>query len=225
MLYFCASFAGSQGRNHISFRMISSTIPFPPVSWWVYACRQGQVVFDLAEHYGKMSYRNRYYLASAQGRQLMSIPLHQGRNQRIPVAAVQTDPNTKWQDNHWKTIVSLYGRSPFFPYFDYLLQPLFRKEYPLLHDFNLEGIALVNRLLDLGLSFSVTHEYRQVYPSGTADLREAFCPGRPDLSLPAYYQVFAERSGFQADCSILDLLFCEGKQAAAYLAEAAKKIG
>lgn len=201
----------------MQYPLISASVPFPPVSWWGYAARAGRVCFDLGEYYAKMSYRNRYYLAAPEGRQLMSIPLLQGRNQRIPVSEVRPDNGSRWQDNHWKTIVSLYGRSPFFPYFDYQLEPLFRTSYDRLHDFNIATIQLMARLLDLPLQLEETSTFLKEYPTGTTDLRKLLAPQRP-VSLPAYYQVFAERSGFLSDCAILDLLFCEGPAAKSYLA-------
>jgi len=104
--------------------MITSSIPFPPISWWAKAIKAGTITFDVHEFYQKMSYRNRYYLASPNGKTLMSLPLQSGRNQRIPVAEVKLFNESAWQDNHWKTIVSLYRRSPFFEYFEHELAPL-----------------------------------------------------------------------------------------------------
>jgi hypothetical protein len=198
--------------------MITSSIPFPPVTWWLHACKAGQVTFDLAEHYQKMSYRNRYYLAAPEGRQLMSIPLDKGRNQRQPVSAVQIANNTDWQDNHWKTIASLYGRSPFFEYFDYKLKPLFEQPYNYLHDFNKAGILLVSKLLQLPLDFAETTQFVKHYPPAVTDLRTSLQPQQQaDITLPEYQQVFADRTGFLPDCSILDLLFCEGSYASRIL--------
>lgn len=198
--------------------MITSSIPFPPVTWWLYACKAKQITFDLAEHYQKMSYRNRYYLASPEGKTLMSIPLEKGRNQRVPVSAVQIAAHTAWQANHWKTIGSLYGRSPFFEYFAYRLQPLFEKQYTYLHDFNKEGILLLNQLLQLQLNFTETTHFEKNYPETIKDLRTTFSPQKQaGAGIPEYYQVFSGRTGFLPDCSILDLLFCEGMYAAALL--------
>ena len=198
--------------------MITSSIPFPPVSWWVYASKATQITFDLAEHYQKMSYRNRYYLASPEGRTLMSIPLEKGRNQRVPVSAVQLSNATNWQDTHWKTITSLYGRSPFFEYFEHLLKPLFGQSYTYLHDFNKAGILLIDQLLQLRLDFSETMQFEKSYPENVTDLRVLLSPQKiAGTGFPEYYQVFSERTGFLPDCSILDLLFCEGTYATALL--------
>ncbi|PSK91965.1 WbqC family protein [Taibaiella chishuiensis] len=197
--------------------MISSFIPFPPVSWWAYALQAGSVTFDAAEHYQKMSYRNRYYLAAPEGKLLMSLPLDRGRNQRIAVQEVQISDRTNWQDNHWKTIVSLYGNAPFFEHFEYRIRPAFEAPAGQLADWNRNSIILVDQLLGLGLQLATTTIYQHTY-AGQTDLRTALLPQQALLSdMPPYYQVFADRCGFQPDCSILDLLFNEGPHARTYL--------
>jgi hypothetical protein len=194
--------------------MITSSIPFPPVSWWVYALKAKNITFDLAEHYQKMSYRNRYYLAAPEGKLLMSLPLESGRNQRVPVSDVKISNTTDWQGNHWKTIVSLYGRSPFFEYFEHHFKPLFEKKYDGLHEWNMAGIKLINTLLKLELSIFETDEYSKFYPEDVVDLREKLKPqNEPLIATTQYYQVFEDRTGFITDCSVLDLLFCEGMHA------------
>jgi len=177
------------------------------------------VVWDVAEHYQKMSYRNRYYLAGPGGRQLMSLPLHSGRNQRKAVKDVMISNDTDWQSQHWKTITSLYRRSPFFEYYEHLLLPLFEERYESLHAWNKAGARLIAGLLKLDISFSETGVYRQHYAeSDVLDIRTSFVPqAGPPLPVPEYHQVFSERCGFQPDCSILDLLFCEGNYSASLL--------
>ena len=197
--------------------MISSFIPFPPVSWWAYALQSGHVILDTAEHYQKMSYRNRYYLAAPEGKLLMSLPLEKGRNQRIAVHEVQISARTDWQANHWKTIVSLYRNAPFFEHFEHRVKALFESPFDKLQDWNKSSIMLVNALLNLNLEIRETHVFQKTYEEAT-DLRNALVPQQNLLDqMPEYYQVFADRCGFQQDCSILDLLFNEGLHARTYL--------
>lgn len=195
--------------------VVASSLPFAPLSWWAAAAQHEKIIIDLAEHYQKMSFRNRYYLAGTQGKMMMSIPLLHGRNQRKPVAAVGIANDTPWQDQHWKTIVSLYRRSPFFEYYEHLLRPLFSQRYDSLTAWNNAGMELIKQILKLPVAHEYTHEYRATYPAEVWDIRQTLKPqnAQPLVQLSTYYQVFAERCGFQPDCSILDLLFCEGTQA------------
>lgn len=195
--------------------MISSSIPFPPVYWWITACQSKTLTIDIAEHYQKMSYRNRYYLAAPEGKILMSLPLENGRNQRVPMKDVRLSDETNWQSNQWKTIVSLYNRSPFFEYFEHHFKPLFDKPFETLHDFNIAGIDKINKLLKLGLVIETTDAFIKEYPESVTDLRNSMVPQKEPIEMNdiVYYQVFEDRVGFQPNCSILDLLFCEGMAA------------
>lgn len=176
------------------------------------ALQEQQVLIDLGEHYQKMSYRNRYYLAGPQGKQLMSIPLEAGRNQHKPMAVVRIDYKDHWQSRHWKTIVSLYGRSPFFEYFEYKIRPLYQEKFPFLQEWNHASLKIASELLDWNPDIATTTEYMRHYPN-SHDIREQFSPRNDHEGMPEYYQVFQDRTGFIPDCSVLDILFCEGKRA------------
>lgn len=197
--------------------LISPSIPFPPISWWMAALQEQQILIDLGEYYQKMSYRNRYYLAGPQGKQLMSIPLEAGRNQHKPMTDVRIDYKDNWQSRHWKTMVSLYGRSPFFEYFEYKIRPLYQEEkFPFLQEWNEASLSLSADLLDWNPDISTTTEYHRHYP-GENDIRDKCSPLKLQGQTPQYYQVFQERTGFIPGCSVLDILFCEGKRAAILL--------
>jgi hypothetical protein len=77
------------------------------------------------------------------------------------------------------------------------------------------GILLVNKLLKLGLSIETTDTFHKEYPAEVLDLRNSMKPQSDpeEMESISYYQVFEDRSGFQPNCSILDLLFCEGMAA------------
>lgn len=190
--------------------LLSSAIPFPPLSWWRQALQAGNVLLDPLEHYQKMSFRNRYYLAGPQGRQLLSLPLEKGRSQRLPMSQVRIDPASDWKTNHWRTLTSLYGRSPFFEHFSEALRPLFLDDYELLFDWNLAAMKLICRLFSWNLRITEAETFRKNYPENYTDIRFSFLPNKALHDPARYHQVFEERTGFLADCSVLDLLFCEG---------------
>jgi hypothetical protein len=197
--------------------LISPSIPFPPISWWTLAFQVQHIGIDVAEFYQKMSYRNRYYLAGPQGKQLLSIPLEAGRNQRQAMAGIRIDFKDNWQSRHWKTIVSLYGRSPFFEYFEYKMRPLYEGKLTYLHEWNQASIKLASELLDWKPSISIITSYIHHYEQ-EKDIRNLCTPLKlQQMPHPSYYQVFQDRTGFIPNCSILDILFCEGKRAAMLL--------
>lgn len=175
------------------------------------AAKEKDVCIDIAEHYQKMSYRNRYYLASPQGKILLSIPLKEGRNQRKPVKEILIDNKENWQVKHWRTIVSLYARSPFFEYYEYRFRFLFEDSFEYLHQWNMESLKLMDELLASDLQLSETDFYKEHYGDTITDIRKTFVPqALQHISSTQYYQVFSDKTGFIPDCSALDVLFCEG---------------
>ncbi|RQO31316.1 hypothetical protein DBR32_04960 [Taibaiella sp. KBW10] len=198
-------------------QVVASALPFPPVSWWQKVLKAKTLILDTQEHYQKMSYRNRYYLADKKGKSILSIPLTNGRNQRIPMNAVGISYAEHWQKTHWRTLQTLLGNAPFFEYIDYQLFPFFEKEVPLLSDWNLATIIWANHFLGNPVAISTSEAYIPEYDQDTLDLRTSTHPKDEAYIGAPYYQVFSEESGFLSDCSILDLICCEGKNAINFL--------
>jgi hypothetical protein len=193
--------------------LLSPTVPFPPLNWWRQALACQNVVIDTGEHYQKMSYRNRYYVASAQGKMLLSLALANGRNQRIASNQVRIAYNEPWQQQHWRTLVSLYQRSPYFEFFEHYFEPMFQQQYEYLHEWNMVGIQQIIKILKLPITLTETKVYQKHYSEEYIDIRNDFKPSpKKEWHHPEYYQVFKDRIGFVPDCSILDLIFCEGMQ-------------
>ncbi len=170
------------------------------------------VCFDRAEHFEKMSYRNRYYIPGANGLITLSIPLINGRNQRAVMRDIKIFNRDRWQVQHWRTLVSVYRRSPYFEHYEHSLQQLFQTEYTFLTDFNLAGIHWLKENLRVTFNETFAEEYQEQYDESFTELRN-IKPGyqkSPATSSPQYVQMFSERNGFLPDMSILDLLFSEG---------------
>lgn len=197
--------------------VVSSFIPFPNIYWWSVAIDAGKVYLDGSEHFQKMSYRNRYYITGANGLIQLSIPLQQGREQRNAMNTTGISYGENWQVQHWRTLVSVYNRSPYFQHYGPSLQQLFEKRYDLLHGFNHASIQWLARQLKIELELNVTEIYKKEY-TGSKDLRR-MKPGVEKTALQGhpYYQLFNERNGFLPNLSMLDLLFAEGPHALQWL--------
>lgn len=201
--------------------IVSPLLPFPNMAWWR-RCSDPEVdiLLDEHEHFEKMSFRNRYMVASADGVLTLSIPLAGGRQQRKAMKDVLICNQTRWQVQHWRSLVSLYGRSPYFEHYADRLQVLFNEPFERLCDFSMAGISLLQDLVGIKQSLSFTPGYAASFPGAAADIRPAFRTQGYEAAIPAdrpYYQVFSERHGFLNNLSILDLLFAEGPAAAGYL--------
>ena len=191
------------------------------------------IVFEQYEYYQKMSFRNRCQVAGAEGVINLSIPLQKGRDQKTLIKDVRIADRDDWQGQHWKTIVSCYSRSPWFEFYRDELEGLYRRPFPFLLDWNLACFEWSLKILQMPVSFSLTTAYHKIYAEENwADWRGKILPKNRtgshrvipnpdgpdrhvyDSTAPVKYrQVFEERTGFLPNLSILDLLFCEGKNA------------
>jgi hypothetical protein len=188
-------------------QVVSSFLTFPGINWWVQVSKADLVMFDKAEYFQKMSYRNRYRISGANGSILLSVPLVSGREQKNAMRDVEIFNEQNWQIQHWRTLVSVYRRSPYFDHYEPSLKPLFENRFDLLTDFNMAGIGWARKQLGFTFEIKETVEYVKKYPPDIVDLRNSKNASAP---LPKYYQVFEDRIGFIPNLSILDLLFSEG---------------
>jgi len=193
-----------------------------------------------------MSFRNRCRIVGAEGVIDLSIPLVRGRDQKALMKDVRISAAQPWQSQHWKTILSCYSRSPWFEFYRDELEGLYGKQWDFLLDWNLACFEWTVRILGISIPVSLTGSYEKEYAldqvtdwrgkilpkhragntaglsegmtrlsAGMTGLRDA--GSADDSGMPPYRQVFGERIGFIPNLSVLDLLFCEGKQAIRYL--------
>lgn len=192
-------------------QLVTPIVPFPNMFWWLCALEADEVIFDKSEHFAKMTYRNRYYITGANGMIQLSIPLAHGRNQRTPMGEVVIDNKDNWQKQHWRTIMSVYGRAPYFEHYGIELEQFYTKRYEHLTTFNMDVINWLQKQLGINYIASYAEVY-SIYPDSVNDIRKTFKPGKEKqpIETEMYYQVFAERNGFYPNLSILDLLLSEG---------------
>jgi hypothetical protein len=190
---------------------------FAPVTFYKMVGKFTNIEFDQYENYQKLSFRNRCIVAGANGPVTLSIPLEEGRGQRRPTREVRIANRYPWQSQHWKTIVSCYNRSPWFEYYRDELEQLYQKRVDLLVDWNLACWEWMTQKLGMDVKVSFNEAYLEEYDKTKwHDLRSKILPKSIMHDFPnpvTYPQVFEDRTGFIPHCSILDLLFCEGKNA------------
>ncbi|HEX2536062.1 MAG TPA: WbqC family protein [Chitinophagaceae bacterium] len=186
---------------------------FAPVSLFYHLHKIRNAVFEVYEHYQKLSFRNRCFLASANGPISISIPVRGGRNVRQLITEIQVAPGN-WREQHWRTISTCYRKAPWFDHYAASLQELYQSEYDMLSDWNLACFEWVCRQLSLDISHAGTDCFQKVLdPDRFLDLRNKVLPKNyKEFPAPRYIQLFEERVGFQPNLSILDLLFCCGPQ-------------
>ena len=134
---------------------------------------------------------------------------------------IRISDHGSWRHLHWNALVSAYGESPFFIYYEDDIRPFFERRWDYLFDFNMETTLKLCELLDVEPNISVTDHYVDADAADIDDFRDAIRPKHPlpdpDFTPKPYYQVHNLRQGFQPNMSALDLLFNEGPEGVLHL--------
>lgn len=167
------------------------------------------------ETYQKMSFRNRTVIAGSNGLINLSVPLEKGRSQKLLIRDIKISYSENWQEQHWRSIKSCYGNSPFFEYYENSLFLQFQQKQVFLLDLNLSLMEWVKKQLKLNAVLEMTEAYQTDPGPEIFDGRNLSKPKTlEEGSEPIRYtQVFEDRIGSQPNLSILDLIFCVGPAA------------
>jgi hypothetical protein len=176
------------------------------------------VKFEQYELFQKMSFRNRCIIPTANGLVNLTVPIEGGRNSSAIVRDVKISNRTRWQHIHWRTIFSAYNRSPWFEFYREEMEKFYCRNFVFLWDWNLEVLNWTLDKLGRPVDLGFTEDYQ---PTGslqqdTVDWRDMVLPKNYlefSGKCPRYRQVFEEKQGFFPNLSIIDLLFCEGRNA------------
>ena len=192
---------------------------FGTINWFKLLFNYSNIQFEQYETYQKMSFRNRCIIAGSNGLINLSVPLAKGRGQKELTKDVRISYSEKWQEQHWRSIRSCYGNSPFFEFYEEGVKQLFNIQPVFLFDYNLQIFDWVKARLKYSGKLSVSENYLAHTIPSTVDARNSMLPksyDQQDLNV-VYHQVFEDKIGFKPNLSILDLLFCNGPSSKAIL--------
>lgn len=182
-----------------------NTTYFGSVEWYrQLVCAEGAVYIEAHENYVKQTARNRCYIATANGRQGLSVPVTVP-TAKCNIGEVLVSDHGNWRHQHWEALKSAYGMSPFFDYYKEDIRPFFERRWEQLFDYNL---AIIQRMLGL---LGVEKELR------LTDCYQGNKEAEKSGNIRRYYQTFQKRHGFIEGLSILDLLFNEGPASILFL--------
>ena len=229
-----------------------STAYFPPVSYFAAIAQEmeglikkgvdrknilptplsSSVVFiEACENYQKQSYRNRCRFYGADGVQTLSFPiLHENGTHKNLISEVKIDYSKPWVLQHKRAIISAYGTSAYFEYYQDELFAILDSQPEKLIDLNTALLDFFLQKTGLKAEINMTSEFSTDGTVATdsgriqcEDLREIIHPKRQNNILGSlelekpYFQVFSPKHGFKSDLSIMDLLFNEGPDSILYL--------
>ena len=199
---------------------------FAPIDAYKKAILSKNIYLLQYEDYEKMSFRNRYLIAGANGIISLSVPLQNGRFQRGTISDVKISYEERWQQLHWKAIESSYRKAPFWDYYAPEIEILLKEKNIFLFDFCLATWQWATKHLKINDKLAFLNEA----PSEVTSSQYEWCRNKllPKNYLQnplggrqvIYTQVFEDRLGFLPGLSIIDLFMNVGPQAAELLKKA-----
>ena len=178
--------------------------------------RNPQAGIEACENYQKQSYRNRTYILTSGGIQMLQVPVVHAA--RMPIREVRIDYSTPWVVRTERALSTAYDNSAYFEYYRDQLFSLLESGEPLLWDFNTALSRWCALCCGLACTLSPTADFA-IPGTVQDDFRYTLHPKRPAVveQMP-YWQVFTEKAGgFTPGLSILDLIFNEGPNSISYL--------
>ena len=190
---------------------------FPSIAHFVAIVKAENIMFETDDNFVKQTYRNRTHIYSPNGKLVLNIPVVHSQKNRQKYRDVKIFNAQKWQQTHWKSILTAYSNSPFFEFYKDELEPLFKKPHEFILDFNLSCFESICTCLQLNLNLTSSKSYTQTVKN-FADFRHLVNAKKEKAyGFRPYVQVFHAKYGFIPNLSILDLLFNEGPNTVNYL--------
>lgn len=174
------------------------------------------VCFNVSLGFKKSSFRNRLVLPGANGIVALSIPLDGGRSVKLPYDEVRIDYSFCWQRDHFRTLESIYGNSPYFFQYKNELNEIYHRQIKLLVDWNLSCLNWFFSKIKVDPPIFVD-SIQQKEPLMIRERNDFYLPSNhksPDRGpFEKYPQTFEDKIGFQPNMSVLDMLFNLGPRA------------
>ncbi len=169
--------------------MILPTAYLPPLSY-LQALMSEPATIEQMETFDKQTFRNRCLIHDAKGELVrLTVPVGKVEHKQL-TRDIQISYQTRWQHQHWITLVSAYQHTPYFMYFADYLRPFYEKEYKWLLDLNDELNATLVALLK---------KERPIANSQQPKFRTTDWSG----------QIWTDKHPWQTELSCLDTLFDE----------------
>lgn len=199
-----------------------SSLYLGPIAYYKALNECQSAIIDGHDYYQKQSYRNRCHIAGANGLMTLTIPIEKPQSRHTPMRDIRIAEHGNWRHIHWMAIVSAYQSTSFFMYYQDEIAPLYAQPGGFLFDFNQRWHTILCRLLRIDTPCVPSSTY--LLPSAIetspriTDFRETFHPKLSECHTPKpYYQVFAQKNGFIAHLSVIDLLCNMGNEAKLWL--------
>ena len=198
-------------------KILVSTAYLPPVEYFSLISRVDEVLIEREENYVKQSFRNRCYILSAHGAQLLSIPVYLGSLHKTQLKDIRIDYSKRWQQVHIGAITASYSASPYFQFYFENIEKVISKKPTFLIDLNTDLTETILNMLKMKIQLRFTSEFETPAES-LYDFRYRISPkNKSGFLVKEYLQVFNNGNGFVHGLSIIDLVFNMGPEAVDFL--------
>jgi hypothetical protein len=198
-------------------KILVSTAYLPPVEYFSLIAGNDEVLVEREENYLKQSYRNRCYILSSHGPQLLSVPVLLGSLHKTPVKDIRIDYSKRWQQVHLGALTAAYNSSPYFQYYFESIETIISRKIDFLLDLNMELTEKIVELLKIKVRITYTSDFMPV-TQDNHDFRYSLSPKKESqFRVREYLQVFGDNNKFVHGLSIVDLIFNMGPEASGYL--------
>lgn len=181
-------------------------------------------LMEACENYQKRSWRNRAYIPTPQGIQMLSVPLDKGKNRQMNIQEVTINYNEDWPRQHIHALRTAYGSAPFYEHYMPEIGDIYDRQFKTLWEWNLVWINWFKQKLYLERDVIFTKKFEKEKAEDILDLRNL--PKRLEkaggLTVSKHFwypQLFESETGFKKEVSIIDLLFCTGPEAGTFLSQ------
>jgi hypothetical protein len=198
-------------------KILVSTAYLPPVEYFSLIAQADEVSVEREENYLKQSFRNRCYILSVHGPQLLSVPVYLGSQHKTPLKEIRIDYSKRWQQVHLRAISASYSASPYFKFYFENIEKIINKNFEFLIDLNLELTESVLKMLKIKTKLTYSTNFKPVSEDEN-DFRYKISPKKEtQFFVREYIQVFNNDNKFVHGLSIIDLIFNMGPEASGYL--------
>jgi len=197
----------------MAVKVLISTAYLPPVEYFSLIHDAEEVIIEKEENYIKQSYRNRCYILSAHGPQILSIPVYLGSVHKTLIKDIRIDYSKRWQQVHLRAMTASYNSSPFFEFYFESIEKIISANHEYLIDLNMELTEKILQILKIKKSILYSSVFEPI-ENNTYDFRYKITPKKESSFIQKpYIQVFDTGKVFVPNLSVLDIIFNMGPEA------------
>ena len=118
-----------------------------PREWYkTYLTAPEKMEIEGLESFEKQTCRNRCFIRANGETIMLSVPVKKVEHKQL-TRDIEISYQSRWQHQHWISLVSAYKHTPYFDYYEEFFKPFYEREYRFLWDLNSEIHETIMALL------------------------------------------------------------------------------